>query len=553
MMAFTWAGAYSIGIWFRSLNNVTEGFGNIAIGWDTLMNTEWDNNIGMGNSALAFSTTWSDNVAVGHLALYANGTWMSNVAIGSYALQVSEWASYNTAVWNYAMYSSTSWSRNVAVGSGAGYNITTWSDNIAIGNSAFVPSATSSNQLNIGNWIYGTGGNIGIGQSGAINDKLVVVGTWSFQGLKILSGASNGYILTSDASGNARWAAAGGSVDWSLSGNTIGVNDFIGSTNDINLVFKRNNIMVWYFSTGGNMALWESALKNNTSGTNNIAIGSGSLKSNTTWNSNTIVGVNSLWLITWSKGNTAIGADSMSSTGIWDYNVSVWQSSLRSWQRNVSLWMASLYFGSWTHNIGIGFWAGADYDNIPAVMFWNFTILSTGPVDALTWSNNIFLWANTRYLYPWISNSIAIGEWITLSESNTVVLWNNANVGIWTTSPISKLDVVGTGTFQGLKILSGASNGYVLTSDASGNARWAAAGGSTVPTGRSHEMLSEWMTSSEVRMHKHLNLKTNNTTRLQILSSVTSEDNARNISNLVISSSTVYVFDSEIRVLQIIR
>jgi hypothetical protein len=211
MMAFTWAGAYSIGIWFRSLNNVTEGFGNIAIGWDTLMNTEWDNNIGMGNSALAFSTTWSDNVAVGHLALYANGTWMSNVAIGSYALQVSEWASYNTAVWNYAMYSSTSWSRNVAVGSGAGYNITTWSDNIAIGNSAFVPSATSSNQLNIGNWIYGTGGNIGIGQSGAINDKLVVVGTWSFQGLKILSGASNGYVLTSDASGNASWAAAGGS------------------------------------------------------------------------------------------------------------------------------------------------------------------------------------------------------------------------------------------------------------------------------------------------------------------------------------------------------
>ena len=40
-------------------------------------------------------------------------------------------------------------------------------------------------------------------------------------------------------------------------------------------------------------------------------------------------------------------------------------------------------------------------------------------------------------------------------------------VGIGTYAPTSKLDVVGTGTFQGLKILSGASNGYVLTSDAS--------------------------------------------------------------------------------------
>jgi hypothetical protein len=44
-------------------------------------------------------------------------------------------------------------------------------------------------------------------------------------------------------------------------------------------------------------------------------------------------------------------------------------------------------------------------------------------------------------------------------------------------TPTSKLDVVGTGTFQGLRILSGASNGFVLTSDASGNARWAASAG----------------------------------------------------------------------------
>lgn len=72
--------------------------------------------------------------------------------------------------------------------------------------------------------------------------KLDVVGTGTFQGLKILSGASNGYVLTSDASGNARWAAASAPSNlWTLSGNTVGVNDFIGSTNAADVVFKANN------------------------------------------------------------------------------------------------------------------------------------------------------------------------------------------------------------------------------------------------------------------------------------------------------------------------
>ena len=66
------------------------------------------------------------------------------------------------------------------------------------------------------------------------------------------------------------------------------------------------------------------------------------------------------------------------------------------------------------------------------------------------------------------------------SPTEAVYVDNNGNVGIGTTSPSEKLDIYGTIKITGFKLPSGASNGYVLTSDGSGIGTWKA-----LPTGSS--------------------------------------------------------------------
>ena len=96
--------------------------------------------------------------------------------MGHESLYSATGVDFQTAVGYQALRNSTTGIQNLALGYQAGSGITTGSNNIAIGYNAQVPSGTSSNQLNIGNWIYGVGGNIGIGTSSP-TAKLEVVGS----------------------------------------------------------------------------------------------------------------------------------------------------------------------------------------------------------------------------------------------------------------------------------------------------------------------------------------------------------------------------------------
>lgn len=50
-----------------------------------------------------------------------------------------------------------------------------------------------------------------------------------------------------------------------------------------------------------------------------------------------------------------------------------------------------------------------------------------------------------------------------------------SRMAIGNTNPGYTLDVSGTGSFSGFRLPTGSSNGYILMSDASGNASWQAA------------------------------------------------------------------------------
>ncbi len=63
------------------------------------------------------------------------------------------------------------------------------------------------------------------------------------------------------------------------------------------------------------------------------------------------------------------------------------------------------------------------------------------------------------------------------SGTELVFVRNDGNFGIGTTSPNAKLEVAGTIKMTGFEMPTGATNGYVLTTDASGTGTWQAAGG----------------------------------------------------------------------------
>ena len=102
-------------------------------------------------------------------------------------------------------------------------------------------------------------------------------------------------------------ASSGGSQNsWNKNGNVTTVTDFIGNTNNVDLIFKRNGLQNGRIGTS-NLNFGEFSLFNNITSANNTAIGARAMQDNTTGNFNTAVGTYALNSNVSSNLNVALG------------------------------------------------------------------------------------------------------------------------------------------------------------------------------------------------------------------------------------------------------
>ncbi|NOT37863.1 MAG: hypothetical protein HOP11_10840 [Saprospiraceae bacterium] len=178
---------------------------------------------------------------------------------------------------------------------------------------------------------------------------------------------------------------------WSLKGNSIVATDFIGTTNDVDLIFKRNSVRTGLIGTSNtaigaksllgnttgnnntaigvnslfknttgfyNIAIGNSAMESNIDGNNNIALGINALQSNINGFENLAIGINSLGLNKFGLGNTAIGFYSMQNNNNGEFNIAIGYYSLlqnQSGKSNIGIGTEALRSNkSSNDNIAIG-------------------------------------------------------------------------------------------------------------------------------------------------------------------------------------------------------
>ncbi len=316
---------------------------------------------------------------------------------------------------------------------------------------------------------------------------------------------TNNQVLTIVA-GVPAWATpAAGASGWGLSGNagTVAGTNFIGTTDNIDVVFKRNGVnsgLINSSNTGfgvsslalnttgiNNTATGAGAMASNTIGFDNVASGTAALNANTSGHTNVATGSVALLSNTTGISNTAIGAQALAFNLTGNYNVGTGRGSLlnnNSGSDNVATGLQSLYNNSTgSNNVASGSYA--------------LHANTTG-------SNNTAIGYRSNVSVGSLTNATAIGNYALVSQSNSLILGSIAGVngaaasttvGIGNNAPTERLDVTGNLKFSGALMPNNAAGttGQVLTSNGAGAAPtwgtpaavvsgWALAGNSaTVP------------------------------------------------------------------------
>jgi len=463
------SGLYNTANGLYTLYSNTIGYNNTANGGAALQaNTTGNDNTANGFQALQVNTIGNNNTANGSVTLYSNTSGSNNTANGYFALPYNTTGNNNTANGNGALYNNTNGSKNTALGYNTGLGITTGNANTILGanviglpaalsNTVILADGDGNQRLYINNL-----GNAGIGTT-TPGAKLEVAGQ-----VKITGGnPGNKKVLISDATGLASWQALGATdtTAWHLTGNagTDPVINFMGTTDDKDVVFKRNNVRAGLLSKG-NTSFGERALSNNNPGLFNTAIGNAALESNF-GSFNTAIGVKALYSNITGNDNTAIGnaALGLNTDGI--ANTATGEAALddnTTGSDNTANGLGALQAntgGNWNTAVGSGAFPTSTTGN-------KNTALGVGTGSGIITGNaNTILGANVTGLPAALSNTVILAD----GDGNQRLYINNlGNAGIGTTTPGAKLEVAGQ-----VKITGGNPGANkVLTSDVDGLATW---------------------------------------------------------------------------------
>lgn len=118
---------------------------------------------------------------------------------------------------------------------------------------------------------------------------------------------------------------------WSVTGNagTNATTNFIGTTDNIDVVFKRNDMSAGLLNFDkSNTSFGINSLQNDTTGNSSTAIGSYALRDNTTGNFNTAVGTRAMIFNVTGSGNIAIGGTALTNNISGSRNTAVGFASL---------------------------------------------------------------------------------------------------------------------------------------------------------------------------------------------------------------------------------
>jgi hypothetical protein len=516
--------SYNTAIGNQSLFGTTTGNNNTAIGAAAGLGiTTGNNNAMIGSFAFANNLSGSNNVSIGSYSFFANSTGANNVGLGYNAGFLNN-GSGNVFLGNHAgftesgsnkLYIANSNTSSPLIFGDFASNLLRINGTLNINNAYNLPTTAG-----VANQILQTDG---AGNTAWINTSSLTSNNWNISGN---SGTSNGtnFIGTTDnqaldfRTNNSIKAriTTKGQIEVLNTGESVFIGQNAGSNDDLSN--NRNTFIgqnAGTVSTTGenNSAVGHFAMANNTTGSYNTAFGASALASNTTGILNVAIGSAALANKTTGDGNTAVGEGSLSSKTSGDNNVALGNASGYSnvsGINNTFIGRAAGFSNNGSGNVFLGNSSGQnesgsdklyiDNSNTPnPLVFGDFAsnllrvngtlninnaynlpttvgsanqILQTNGVGTTSWVNSTALAITENDPQVSSTTNNTIPKWNGTTLTDGIITDNGTNIGIGTTSPTSKLEVIGNTATTNFQMTNGATNGFILQSNASGNATW---------------------------------------------------------------------------------